>query len=110
MFRSLDVDLQHTALLELVVGDHSQDTGGHLCDDVCSSAVRGDPAIVQEHGSHRRVEMAATDAAAQERENREGRANRPGVSRGNDDGQKDKGSKEFYENGQRVHLSSTLGA
>ena len=107
--RSVILGLEHTTLLKLVVDRDGQDTSGNLRYDVGCGVVARDAAIVEGHDGHSGVEVAAGDGAAQERQNGQGRADRPGIARGNDYRQEDERAQEFDEDGQKIHRGSTSG-
>jgi hypothetical protein len=103
--------LEHPALLKVVVGRDSRDTGRDLNDDVGDSGVHRDAAIPEGHNCDRRVEVATGDGAAQEGEDGQGRTDRPGIAGGDDDGQENERTEELDEDGGGVHRSGFyLGA
>jgi len=97
------MQLHNTALLQLVIDRDGQDTRSDLCHDVGAGVVTGDATVVESHDRHGGVEVAAGDGAAQEGQNGQGRTNRPGVARGNNNGQEDERTQELDEDGQEIH-------
>jgi hypothetical protein len=98
-----NMHLQNAALLKLVIDRDGQDTSDDLRHNVRTSIITRDAAIVEGHDRHRGIEVTTGDCATQETEDRQGRTDCPGITRGNDDRQKNERAQELDEDGQKVH-------